>query len=155
MFLALALTGPVYAQHATPAGSEAESRAQPSTKRMVTQGLATTVIGNLFKCQAKVANHRVSAVGTITATDGTVLTVPAATQYQTGPKIPDLYNECSNVTPQRLADTQAQDVPVVEIDPDGEVVTGSIVADNYFELYVDGTLIGVDAVPYTPSTPGS
>jgi hypothetical protein len=41
-------------------------------------------------------------------------------------------------------------VPVVEIDPDGEVITGYIIADNYFELYVNGRLIGVDPVPYTP-----
>ncbi len=42
------------------------------------------------------------------------------------------------------------DVPVVEIDADGEVVTGYIVADNYFEVYVNGKLVGVDAVPFTP-----
>ena len=29
-------------------------------------------------------------------------------------------------------------VPVVEVDKDGEVVTGFMVADNYFELYING-----------------
>src|SRR5262249_3060212 len=29
-------------------------------------------------------------------------------------------------------------------------ITGYIVADNYFELYVNGKLVAVDAVPYTP-----
>ena len=41
-------------------------------------------------------------------------------------------------------------MPIVEIDKDGEVVTGFIIADNYFQLYVNGKLVGVDAVPYTP-----
>ena len=41
-------------------------------------------------------------------------------------------------------------VPIVEIDKDGEVVTGFLAADNYFELNINGKLIGVDATPYTP-----
>ena len=44
----------------------------------------------------------------------------------------------------------AANVPIVEIDKDGEVVTGYIVVDNYFELYVNGKLVAVDAVPFTP-----
>jgi hypothetical protein len=121
-----------------------------SAKRMVTQGLAETVIDNLFKCEVKVANHRISAVGTITAQDGTKLTVPAETRYRTEQKLPDLFNECNKATPQKLVEVDADKVPVVEIDADGEVVTGTIVADNYFEVYVNGKLVGVDAVPFTP-----
>jgi hypothetical protein len=86
----------------------------------------------------------------ITARDGTVLTVPAQTGYQTGAKLADLFNECTRTTPARFAEVKAQNVPIVEIDPDGEVITGYIVAHNYFELYVNGRLIGVDPVPYTP-----
>ena len=52
-----------------------EASAQPEAKRIVTQGLAKTVTDNLFKCEVKVTNHRISAVGTITASDGTTLTV--------------------------------------------------------------------------------
>jgi len=124
--------------------------ADPPAKRMVTQGLAKTVIDNLFKCEVKVSNHRISAVGTITAKDGTVLTVPAETVYQTGQKLPDLFNECNKVTPQKLADVKIEDVPIVEVDKDGEVVTGFVMADNYYELYVNGKLIGVDPIPFTP-----
>jgi hypothetical protein len=137
------MTGTAYGQAASEAG------AQPA-KRMVTQGLAKTVTDNLFKCEVKVTNHRISAVGTITAQDGTVLTVPAETGYQKEKKLPDLFNECNNATPQKLGEVRDGDVPVVEIDPDGEVVTGYIVADNYFEVYVNGKLVGVDAVPFTP-----
>ncbi len=124
--------------------------ANPPAKRIITQGLATTVITDLFKYAEKVTNHRISAVGTITAKDGTVLTVPAKTNFQTAPKVPDLFNECNKVTPQKLADVKIEDVPIVEIDKDGEVVTGFIIGDNYYELYVNGKLIGVDPVPFTP-----
>jgi len=117
---------------------------------MVTEGPARTVTDNLFKCDVDVRNYRMSPVGTITADDGTVLTVPARTAYQTGPTLPDLFNECNKITPARFADVKADDVPIVEIDPDGEVITGTIVADNYFELYVNGKLVGVDPVPFTP-----
>jgi hypothetical protein len=134
---------------AQSAGSEGDTR--PSDpNRMVTQGLAKTVNDNLFKCEVELRNYRISAVGTITSDKGTVLTVPAQTAYQTGPKLADLFNECSKTTPATLADARLENVPVVEVDPDGEVITGYIVADNYFELYVNGKLIGVDPVPYTP-----
>ncbi|MDQ4134585.1 MAG: hypothetical protein M3158_00210 [Pseudomonadota bacterium] len=130
--------------------SAAGGAAQEGMKRMVTQGLAKTVIDNLFKCEVKVTNHRISAVGTITTTDGTTLTVPAETGYQKEKKLADLFNECNNTTPQRLGEVDLDKVPAVEIDADGEVVTGYIVADNYFEVYVNGKLVGVDAVPFTP-----
>jgi hypothetical protein len=41
-------------------------------------------------------------------------------------------------------------VPVIEIDRDGEVITGYIVADNYYELWINGKLVAVDATPFTP-----
>ena len=106
------------------------AQAAEETRRHVTQGRAKTVIDNLLRCTGKIANHRISAVGTITATDGTVLTVPARTSYQTAPKAADLHNECNQVAPKRAADVSTANVPVVEIDKDGEVVTGFIVVDN-------------------------
>ncbi len=115
--------------------------------RSVSQGLATPTLTNLFP-----AGQRVSAVGTINATDGTTWTVPAATQFTTAAKAPDLYNETSGVTPANISAAQAaiDAAPTVVIDSDGEVVTGYLFADNYFELYVNGTLVAVDPVPYTP-----
>ncbi len=129
-----------------------EVSAQGEVKRHVTQGRATTVVENLYKCPVKVGNHRISAVGQITATDGTVLTVPAETAFQKGqgPVGTDLYNECNQVKPKTSAEVKTDHVPVVVIDPDGEVITGYIVADNYFELYVNGKLVAVDNTPFTP-----
>jgi hypothetical protein len=152
----VAVAGPVVwgtaqaASPTTPALRATPPRPGGELVRHVTQGRAKTVIDNLLKCTGKIANHRISAVGTITATDGTVLTVPAATAYQTAPKAADLHNECNQVAPKRAADVSTDKVPVVEIDKDGEIVTGFIVVDNYFELYVNGKLIAVDAVPFTP-----
>jgi hypothetical protein len=123
-----------------------------ATQRMVTQGPARTVVDNLYRCPVTVENYRPAAVGQITATDGTVITVPAVTAYQKGlgPKSADLYNECTRVTPQKAADVSSANVPIVEVDRDGEVITGYVVADNYYELYVNGTLVSVDNTPYTP-----
>jgi hypothetical protein len=124
-------------------------------KRMVTQGQAKKIIvPNLTSCAHThpKMNLRVAAVGEITASDGTVITVPADTalQRREGPLSHDLYNECNKVTPPNAAAVSTDKVPVHEIDADGEVVTGFIVADNYFELYVNGRLVSVDNTPYTP-----
>ena len=139
--------GAGYAQTPVPIATRATPAAAP-LGRHVTQGPAKTVVENLHRCAS---NHRISAVGTITARDGTVLTVPAETAFQRGPKAHDLYSECTRVTPPSAGQaTPAARVPMVEVDADGEGVTGYIVADNYFELYVNGRLIAVDPVPYTP-----
>ena len=95
-------------------------------------------------------NLRKNPVGEITAKDGTKFTVPTANNFETAPKLPDLYNECAGVTPKDMSEVDLNKVPVVEVDKDGEVVTGFMVADNYFELYINGKLIGVDATPFTP-----
>ena len=126
--------------------------AQDAVKKHITQGRAKTIIENLYKCPVKVGNHRVAGVGQITATDGTVITVPAETALQHGTKLngADLYNECNQITPAKTADVSTDKVPVVEIDADGEIVTGYIVADNYFELYVNGKLVAADNTPFTP-----
>ena len=124
-------------------------------RRLVTQGLASRiVVANLTKCAFPnpKMNLRTAAVGEITATDGTVITVPAVTALQKGlgPPSHDLYNECNQHTPRGSAEVSSADVPVVEVDADGEVVTGYLVADNYYEMYVNGKLVSVDNTPYTP-----
>jgi len=125
-------------------------------KRMVTQGVATKVVAaNLTRCAHThpKMNVRVAAVSEIVATDGTVITMPAKTALHQGGNIPlshDLYNECNQVTPRTSAEVSTINVPVIEVDADGEVITGFIVADNYYEMYVNGKLVSVDNTPYTP-----
>jgi hypothetical protein len=126
------------------------------SKRMVTQGVSTKVVAaNLTQCAHTnpKMNVRVAAVSEIVATDGTVITMPAKTALQRGGNIPlshDLYNECNQVTPKNAAEVSTANVPVIEVDADGEIVTGFIVADNYYEMYVNGKLVSVDNTPYTP-----
>lgn len=130
-----------YPAFAVRSGSKVEPTLAPS----ITQGLATPLIANLYS-----KGQRIAAVGTIQSTNGTVWSVPSATQFQTAPKAKDLYNETTGVLPAGIQFVDVNSVPIVEIDPDGEVITGYLFSDNYFELYVNGTLVGVDPVPYTP-----
>jgi hypothetical protein len=113
----------------------------------VTKGPATQTTVNLFPgC----AGSRISAVGTITSSDGKVWTVPNNTAYSTGTKLTDLYNECSGVKPASLSAVNLANVPIKVIDNAGEVITGYLLGDNYFELYINGVLVGVDPIPFTP-----
>jgi hypothetical protein len=113
----------------------------------VSQGLATTTtVSRLYDCMG----GRVTSLGTITSADGKVWTVPADVNFSTANKLPDLFNSCNGKSPASLAAVDTASVPVTVIDPDGEIITGFIFGDNYFELYVNGKLVGVDAVPYTP-----
>lgn len=114
----------------------------------LTHGRADTVVENLFTCVGR--SGRVSGVGEITDAGGRTWTVPASQQFATGTRASDLYNDCSGVTPDSLSEVDMDQVPVVEVDAEGEVITGYIFADNYFELYINGTLIGLDPVPFTP-----
>lgn len=127
----------------------ATAAAAPNNNRSVTQGVAKTTIPNLLNCAAQ--NARASTVGRISSHDGRRWTVPASTAFATGPKALDLYNPCNNATPSGLEAINTGNVPIVEIDADGEVITGYLYADDYFELYINGRLVAVDPVPYTPS----
>ena len=115
----------------------------------VTQGLATTTTANLYTC----TGGRIAAVGTITATDNSVWTVPAVTNYTNTafPLASNLYNECTgnlyaNSTT-ALAALNGSDI--VTVDANGEVITAYIFADNYFEMYINGVPVGKDNVPFT------
>ena len=114
----------------------------------ITQGVAKTVEVNLFECEN--GRSRVAGIGEITDAEGKVWTVPAKNNFATAPKAVDLYEECANITPKGLDDVDVGSVPVAVIDSDGEEIIGYIFADNYFELYINGTLVAVDTVPFTP-----
>lgn len=125
--------------------------AQQAGGRSVTQGRAQTVVENLFRCANPDArNQRIAGVGRITATDGTVWTVPADVEFGKQAPAFDLYNECARRTPADARAVDGNDAPIVTIDADGEVVTGYIMSDNYFEFWVNGKLVAIDAIPFTP-----
>lgn len=110
-----------------------------------TTGLATEVNSGLFDCGPKT---RVSAVGEIASDDGTIWTVPAATNYGAVPFAADLFNECGGAELGSLAELDLDSVPLMDAGGTEEF-TAYIFADNYFELYVNGTLIAGDPVPFT------
>ena len=112
----------------------------------VSQGRATTVVTSLLACPGA----RIAGVGSTAATDGTRWTVPAVNSFTNGTKASDLYNDCTGFRPANINGVNLNAVPIVEVDADGQVITGFLFADNYFELYVNGKLVAVDPVPYTP-----
>ncbi|MFT6471926.1 MAG: hypothetical protein ACJAZ4_002396 [Neptuniibacter pectenicola] len=114
---------------------------------VVIQGEANVTNQTLFSCEH--GRSRMSPVGT-KSSHQKQYTVPAEVLYEEKYFAADLYNECAEITPSALSDVQISNVPIVEIDSNGEVITGYIFADNYFELYVNGKLVGVDSVPFTP-----
>ncbi|MEL7162695.1 MAG: hypothetical protein AAFN92_18195 [Bacteroidota bacterium] len=113
----------------------------------VTRGEATATTDNLYP-----AGQRITRIGTITATDNSAWTVPAEVNFTdvSFPFAATLYNPDGTRHPTAAAALAAfDDNDIIEIDADGEVITGYIFADNYFELYVNGTKVGKDAIPFT------
>lgn len=88
-------------------------------------------------------------MGQITAKDGTEWIVPAETRFGSAPVAPNLYNECNGVTPSGAGEIDLSGLPVVDAGGTEEF-TAYLFGDNYFELYANGSLLGVDAVPFTP-----
>ncbi|HBB25953.1 MAG TPA: hypothetical protein DCZ59_06765 [Bacteroidetes bacterium] len=115
----------------------------------VSQGRATTTQQNLYTCP----KGRITNVGTVTSKDGKVWTMPAAVRFSdpTFPKSSDLNNACTGVNHATSAQAVAALSPanIVTVDPDGELITCFIFADNYFEMAINGTPVGKDNVPYT------
>ncbi|MBL6445416.1 hypothetical protein JMN32_03805 [Fulvivirga sp. 29W222] len=113
----------------------------------VTQGMATTVTSNLLGC------GRVAGIGTITDTDNNAWTVPADVNYTDSnfPFASEMNNPCSGVIYNSAAEAVAalDGSDIIELDATGEVITAYIFADNYFEMYINGTPVGKDNVPFT------
>ena len=113
----------------------------------VTQGLGTVTQSNLLpSCPS---NH-VTPLGIISSSDGIIWDVPGSVNYNSNLFLTDLYNSCNSVIPTDLTNVNTSSVPLHVLDNDGDTITGFLFCDNYFELYVNGILLGVDAVPFTP-----
>ncbi|MGB3467584.1 MAG: hypothetical protein WBA74_20020, partial [Cyclobacteriaceae bacterium] len=113
----------------------------------VSQGLGVTTTENLFS-----RGVRVAGVGSVVATDGSTWTVPAEVNFTDNnfPFASDLHNIYGNTYNSAEEAVNALDgSDIITVDDDGEVITGYIFADNYFELYINGVAVGKDAVPFT------
>ena len=115
----------------------------------VTQGLATTTSANLYTC----TGGRITDIGSITATDATVWTVPAVVNFTNTsfPYASNLHNSCTGATyaTSALALAALNGSDIINVDASGELITAFIFADNYFEMYINGIAVGKDNVPYT------
>lgn len=112
-----------------------------------TKGEATKIINSgLVDCGGR---SRSSAVGEIASEDGKIWTVPAENNFATAPKATDLFNKCGGTELGSFSDLNLNEVPVTDAGGE-EVFTAYLFADNYFELYINGKLIAVDPVPFTP-----
>ncbi len=95
------------------------------------------------------AGGRPTDVGQITSTNGKTWAVPAETRFGAAPLAPDLYNPCTGVTPSGADEIDIAALPVIDAGGSEEFVA-YLFGDNYFELFANGRLLGVDAVPFTP-----
>ncbi|WP_372719850.1 hypothetical protein [Novipirellula sp.] len=127
--------------------ADAQERNDTPVQPSFTQGEARSDIVKLF--QWKGNNPRTANVGTIKSEDGTEWTVPAKTHFQSATKAADLYNEANGVEPAGISEVNLEAVPVIDAGGD-ETFTAYVFGDNYFEFYVNGKLLAVDAVPMTP-----
>jgi len=112
-----------------------------------TLGAATTQThAGLIDCGGR---SRPSAVGEIKSEDGKLWTVPAKTNFETAVKATDLYNQCGGDEHDSIKKIDLSKVPVIDAGG-SETFTAYIFADNYFELFINGQLIAVDPVVFTP-----
>lgn len=116
----------------------------------VTQGKGSVSNSSIFSC----VGGRVTATGSIAATDQTTWDLPASVNFMAGsfPFASDLYNPCNGATYANadLALAALKESDIVQIEPGGELVTAFVFADNYFEMYINGVPVGKDKVPFTP-----
>ena len=83
--------------------------------------------------------------GIVIAEDGNRFQVP--TVPAEGPEPTDLFNDCTGAgdNPDAL-----NDLETVVVDADGDDITAFLFADNYFELYVNGTIVARDPIGFVP-----
>ncbi|TXF87644.1 hypothetical protein FUA23_18265 [Neolewinella aurantiaca] len=137
------------------AGSKAETQTESSGiasyqgTASVSQGGANVLVANIYDCD----RGRKAPLGTATAADGSTWTVPAEVNFDNDefPFASDLYNPCTGVefSNAQEALSALDGADIVEIEPDGELVTAYVFADNYFEMYINGIAAGKDNVPFT------
>ncbi len=127
------------------AGIGATAIAQPPAAGVVTVGEVPAVPCGIQPACTTSARTSPQLCGRIAAADGSVWPVPSA--VFDGPAAVDVYNDCTGPgdNPHHL-----KQLTTVVIDPDGVEITGYIFADNYYELYVNGTFVARDRIAMTP-----
>jgi hypothetical protein len=133
---------------ATQSATAQADKSGPQDKGTVSIG--STLISQQASPTTSCSNSRTRFVegrlGVVTAVDGSKWTVPAPITDSTSAT--DLYNDCTG------AGDNSRNYPAqlktVVIDPDGVDITAFIFADNYFELFINGTFVARDAITFVP-----
>ena len=119
---------------------------RPSQGTVTTGEVPGTNCGIVTRCTSGLAvNFNQQICGTVVAPDRSRWPVPSAVHE--GLPAVDIYNDCTGPgdNPNYLSQLRT-----VVIDADGVDITGYIFADNYYELYVNGTFVARDAMGMTP-----
>lgn len=112
------------------------------------EGNAQILNHGLMTCQGHRA--RVSALGTVNDEKGQSWVVPAKVNFDPLYFADDLYNECNGET---YSGSDSFDLNKVKIRTQAggqDIYTAYVFADNYFEFFVNGHLLAIDPVPFTP-----
>jgi hypothetical protein len=121
--------------------------AHSQTTGSITQGMGTVTIADMMpNCPS---NH-ITPLGGIQSSDGKNWIVPSENHFYSASHLPDLYNSCNGITPANLSAVNLSSIPIIEIDPQCDTITAYLFCDNYFELYINDVLVGVDDIPFTP-----
>lgn len=113
----------------------------------VTVGAATSGVNaaSPTRCTSPRVPFTEARVGTVTDSAGGSWQVPVSPHE--GNAGVDLYNDC---TGGGVNGGYESALKTVVVDPDGVEITAFIHADNYFELYVNGTFVCRDPIAFTP-----
>ena len=113
--------------------------------RSVGVATSSTSAASPSRCTSSRTQFTEARVGTVTDSAGSAWQVPAA--IHEGDTGVDLYNDCTGSGVNRA---YASQLKTVVVDQDGVEITAFIHADNYFELYVNGTFVCRDPIAFTP-----
>jgi len=115
----------------------------------VSQGFGNTTSPNIYTC----LGGRTPALGTIQGSGAQSWILPAVVNFENTsfPFAPDLHNPCNGATYANLNAALAvlDGSEIITIDPDGELISAYVFADNYFEMFINGVPVGKDKAPYT------
>lgn len=127
------------------AEEDAEMIEEQTIIRTFTSGIAqNSYAGEVTSACTTGVTYRTGNMGEVTDDDGNVWIVPA--DVAGGFTNVEVYNDCFGDGDN--ADFESELVTQV-IDEGGTEITGYIFADNYYEMYVNGTFTGRDSVNFT------
>ncbi len=124
--------------------------AQASASDLPAFSNGNPVISNqgLITCNGH--RSRTSAMGTVRDENGQTWDVPAKVNFDPSYFADDLHNVCSGITHSRIDDLDLNKVRIRKQAGGQETYTAYLFGDNYFEFYVNGQLLAIDPVPFTP-----